>query len=93
MVDDMKYEVGDKVIIKPYEYLIHNDLTDCEGETAEDWGSQTMTIKRIMNGFGVKPYYFMEEDCCTWCWFEELIEGLAGVQFNIDKTDLLDFLT
>lgn len=48
----MKYKVGDKVTIKPYEYLIHNDLTDCEGEMAEQWGGQTMTIKKIMNGFG-----------------------------------------
>ena len=89
----MKYKVGDKVIIKPYEYLISNDLTDEEGEMAEDWGGHIMTVKRIVSGFGVTPYYFMEEDCGTWCWYEELIEGIPGVQFNIDKTDLLEFLT
>lgn len=90
----MKYKVGDKVIIKPYEYLIHNELTDDEGEMAENWGGQTMTIKKTVDCFGIMvPYYFMEEDCGTWAWYEELIEGLAGVQFNIDKTDLLEFLT
>lgn len=90
----MKYKKGDKVIIKPYEYLISNDLTDEEGEMAEDWGGHTMTIKEIATPyFGGIPYYFMEEDCGTWAWYEELIEGLAGVQFNIDKMDLLEFLT
>lgn len=89
----MRYKIGDKVIIKPYEYLISNDLTDEEGEMAGDWGGHIMTIKSIITAFGLAPYYLMEEDCSTWCWYEELIEGLAGVQFNIDKTDLLDFLT
>lgn len=90
----MKYKVGDKVIIKPYEYLISNDLIDEEGEMAEHWGGQTMTIKGIVTPcFGGIPYYYtMEEDDNIWCWYEELIEGLAGVQFNINKTDLLDFL-
>lgn len=89
----MKYKVGDKVIIKPYEYLISNDLTDEEGEMAEDWSGHIMTVKKIMDSsFGFPPYYSMEEDYGTWCWYEDLIEGLAGVQFNIDKTDLLEFL-
>lgn len=88
---NLKYKEGDKVLIKPFDYLNGHYLTDEYDVMATDWGGKVMTIAECHYRAN-DTYYYMFEDDGEWCWFEALIECLAGPDININTNDLLDFI-
>lgn len=74
----MKYQVGDKVLIKSWEYLVDSDYTDAGTEMADGWSNCIVTISEVVEepSFYGEGYYLIEEDSKEWFWYEDLIKYL-----------------
>lgn len=87
-----KYQPGDKV-------RIVDDMSCAGGRNSvggmDHWGGKIMTVKmflRFHESFG--ETYIMEEDHGEWRWYSNtMIAGLAGPEINIEKDDLMSFLS
>lgn len=87
-----KYQPGDKV-------RIVSDMKNARGRNPEGgmdhWAGKVMTIRRYYSfnrTFG--EAYRMEEDNELWAWYSDtMIAGLAEPEINIEKNDLMSFLS
>lgn len=75
----MKYKIGDRVRITTDKSK--SGKWNKRGEM-DKWLGKVMTVKEIHS-----YCYTMEEDCDDWCWFEEMIDGLADEQKIVITTD------
>ena len=73
----MRYKAGDRVRI-----------VEQRTENMNTYGEMDKWLGKIMTICGhndVKPYYSMEEDGGKWCWYDEMIAGLAEPELTVEE--------
>lgn len=84
-----KYQVGDKVIVKKELYLNkmyymeNSEYSNNVVSEMQEFEGKEITIVEIFNN----ECYLIEEDGRTWCWTDEMFEGLAEEVRNIEKNN------
>lgn len=80
----MKYKVGDKVkvrkdLVVDGRYGLHYFSSGMKPHAGK-----TMTIGRVS-----KHAYFFIEDKNNWCWTDEMLEGVEGINILVDGNKVI----